>query len=184
MSTSKNQFYWYFKIDNFYNSFFAMTFLPFHSMYSPCFVQDYTSNSSISFCKTSFFYSIVPGDLKTFKSMKNNRSMDWSPDLGVMGRDSRCEGRKFESRYIYWMDIFHIPVCCKSCHVCLKRTKRKKKRPGLAHFLKKEQIQKYWDNCLIWMTDLHKINRQRRRRQWVQNRWQYWSQPVWPEENR
>ena len=34
---------------------------------------------------------------------------------------------------IYWMDIFHIPICCKICNVCLKRQKLMKKRMGLAH---------------------------------------------------
>ena len=24
---------------------------------------------------------------------------------------------------IYWMDFYHIPICCKICNVCLKRRK-------------------------------------------------------------
>ena len=33
---------------------------------------------------------------------------------------------------VYWMDIFHIPICCKICNVYLKRQKNVKEN-GLAH---------------------------------------------------
>jgi len=41
---------------------------------------------------------------------------------------------------VYWMDIFTHLFVVKICTVCLKRPKINKKRPGLAHFLKKERI--------------------------------------------
>ena len=37
---------------------------------------------------------------------------------------------------IYWMDIFHIPICCKICNVWLKRQKIKEKVAGVGPFLK------------------------------------------------
>ena len=56
----------------------------------------------------------------------------------VMGRDSRSEGRGFESRHRILDGHFFTCICCKNCNdVCLKRPKINKKRPGLAHFFKK-----------------------------------------------
>ena len=38
---------------------------------------------------------------------------------------------------IYWMDIFHITICCKNCNVCLKRTKINEKEAGVGPFFKR-----------------------------------------------
>ena len=54
-----------------------------------------------------------------------------SPGLAVMGRDSRPEGRWFES----WPRIldghFFTYICCKNCIVCLKRPKINEKEAGV-----------------------------------------------------
>ena len=53
----------------------------------------------------------------------------------VMGRDSRSEGRGFESQLRILDGHFFTYISCKNCkNVCLKRLKITKKRPGLAHF--------------------------------------------------
>ena len=52
----------------------------------------------------------------------------------VMGRDSRSEGRGFESQHRI-LDGHFLHICCKNCNdVCLKTPKINKKRPGLVHF--------------------------------------------------
>ena len=41
--------------------------------------------------------------------------------------------------YTGWT-FFYLPICCKNYYVCLKRRKQMKKRPGLAHFFKKNSF--------------------------------------------
>ena len=65
-----------------------------------------------------------------------------SPGLVVMGRDSRSEGRGFESRHRILDGHFFTCICCKNCNVCLKRPKIKEKRLGLAHFFIKKNSNK------------------------------------------
>ena len=67
--------------------------------------------------------------------MDKKQSLGGSPGL-VAHRDSHSKGRGFESRPVYWMDIFHI-FCCKNCNVCLKRPKINEKEAGVGPFLKK-----------------------------------------------
>ena len=57
----------------------------------------------------------------------------------VMGRDSRSEGRGFESRHRVLDGHFSTHSCCKNCKdVCLKKTENKmKKRPGVGLFKKR-----------------------------------------------
>ena len=50
---------------------------------------------------------------------------------------------------VYWMDIFHIHICCQICNVFEKDKNKWKKRPGLAHlkkfilwFLPRDQVRK------------------------------------------
>ena len=46
---------------------------------------------------------------------------------------------------VYWMDIFFTYIfVVKNCNVCLKRPKINKKRPGLAHFFKKNRHEPYF----------------------------------------
>ena len=56
----------------------------------------------------------------------------------VMGRDSRSEGRGFESQHrILDGHFFHIYICCKNCNdVCLKRPKMNEKEAGVGPFKK------------------------------------------------
>ena len=51
-----------------------------------------------------------------------------SPGLVVMGRDSRSEGRGFESRHCILDGHFFTYICCKNCIVCLKKTENRRKR--------------------------------------------------------
>ena len=60
----------------------------------------------------------------------------------VMGRDSRSEGRGFESRHRILDGHFFTYICCKNFNVCLKRPKINEKEAGLAHFFKKK-FQRY-----------------------------------------
>ena len=55
----------------------------------------------------------------------------------VMGRDSHSKRRGFKSQYRILDGHFFTYICCKNRNFCLKRLKINKKRPGLAHFLKK-----------------------------------------------
>ena len=56
----------------------------------------------------------------------------------VMGDNSCLKGCGFESQRRKLDGHFFTLICCKNCIICLKKTKNKlKKRPGLAHFLKK-----------------------------------------------
>ena len=58
-----------------------------------------------------------------------------------MGRDSRSEGRGFDSQYHILDGHFFTYICCKNCNdVCLKRLKISKKDAGLGPFFKKTQI--------------------------------------------
>ena len=52
----------------------------------------------------------------------------------VMGRDSRTNGRGFESRHHILDGPFSHLFVVKICNVYLKRPKINEKRPGLAHF--------------------------------------------------
>ena len=71
-----------------------------------------------------------------------------SPGLIVIGRDSRSEGRGFESRHCILDRHFFAYICCKNSIVCLKRPKINKKRPGLAHFKKEVFVyQSAIQNC-------------------------------------
>ena len=78
-----------------------------------------------------------------------NVTIDWlggSPGLVVMGRDSCSKGRGFESqhRMLDGHDIFSHWFVVKICNVCLKRPKINEKRPGSAHFFKKNN---WSDEC-------------------------------------
>ena len=53
----------------------------------------------------------------------------------VMGRDSRSEGRGFESRHRILDGHFFTYICCKNCNVCLKRPKINEKEAGVGPFL-------------------------------------------------
>ena len=52
----------------------------------------------------------------------------------VMGRDSRSNGRGFESRHSILDGHFSHLFVVKIFNVCLQRPKINKKRPGLSHF--------------------------------------------------
>ena len=56
----------------------------------------------------------------------------------VMGRDSRSEGRGFESRHRILDGHFFTYICCKNCNVCLKRPKINEKEAGVGPFKKKK----------------------------------------------
>ena len=57
------------------------------------------------------------------------------PGLVVMGRDSRSEGRGFESQYHTLDGHFFTHICCKNCNdVCLKRPKLNEKEAGVGPF--------------------------------------------------
>ena len=53
-----------------------------------------------------------------------------------MGRDSRSEGRGFESQHRILDGHFFTFICCKNCIVCLKRPKINEKEAGVGPFLK------------------------------------------------
>ena len=73
-----------------------------------------------------------------------NNCENWgSPGLVVMEGDSRSKGCGFKSRHCILDGHFFTYICCKNCHVRLKRPKLTKKRPGLALFKKKNQIKFY-----------------------------------------
>ena len=56
----------------------------------------------------------------------------------VMGRDSRSEGRGFESRHHKLDGHFFTYICCKNCIVCLKKTENKnEKEAEVGPFFKK-----------------------------------------------
>ena len=55
----------------------------------------------------------------------------------VMGRDSRTEGRGFESRHRILDGHFFTCICCKNCNdVCLEGPKINEKEAGVGPFLK------------------------------------------------
>ena len=61
--------------------------------------------------------------------------MGGSPGLVVMGRDSRSEGRGFESRHRILDGHFSTYICCKNYkNVCLKRPKINEKEAGYGPF--------------------------------------------------
>ena len=65
----------------------------------------------------------------------------------VMGRDSRSEGRGFESRHRILDGHFFTYICCKNCNVCLKRPKINEKEAGIGPlFLKKKLTKKFTHN--------------------------------------
>ena len=61
-------------------------------------------------------YSVNVNDL-------TNKNWGGSPDLVVIGSRLMFQRLSSNSGTEYWMDIFHIPICCKNCNVCLKRRK-------------------------------------------------------------
>ena len=52
----------------------------------------------------------------------------------VLGRDSRSEGRGFESRHCILNGHFFTYICCKNCNVCLNRPKINEKEAGVGPF--------------------------------------------------
>ena len=64
-----------------------------------------------------------------------------SPGLVVMARDSRSEGRRFESWHRIPDGLFFTYICCKNCNdVFLKRPKINKKEAGVGPFKKNNNI--------------------------------------------
>ena len=63
-------------------------------------------------------------------------SQSGSPGLVVKGGDSLSKGCEFESIMVYWMNIFHIPICCRICNVCLNKRKINEKEAGVGPFLR------------------------------------------------
>ena len=61
----------------------------------------------------------------------------------VMGRDSRSEGRRFESQHHILDGHFFTYICCKNCIVCLKKTKNKQKGGRDWPLFKKTLINKF-----------------------------------------
>ena len=59
----------------------------------------------------------------------------------VMGGGSCSKGREFEYQHRILDVHFFTFICCKNCNV-FEKTKINKKRPGLAHFLKKRLKQR------------------------------------------
>ena len=60
----------------------------------------------------------------------------------VMGRDSRSEGRRFESRHQILDGHFFTYICCKNCNdVCLKRPKINEKEARVGPFFFKKSSQ-------------------------------------------
>ena len=55
----------------------------------------------------------------------------------IMGRDSRSEGRGFESGHCLLDGHFFTFICCKNCNVCLKRPKINEKEAEVGPFFKK-----------------------------------------------
>ena len=52
----------------------------------------------------------------------------------VMGRDSRSEGRGFESRHCILDGHFFTYIWCINCNVCLKGLKINEKEAGIGPF--------------------------------------------------
>ena len=50
-----------------------------------------------------------------------------SPGLVVMGGDSCSKGCEFKKSLLRILDVHfsQLPICCKNCNVCLKKTKNK-----------------------------------------------------------
>ena len=64
-----------------------------------------------------------------------------SPGLVVMGRDSRSEGRGFESRHRILDGHFFTYICFKrNCSVCLEGPKIGEKEAGVGPFFKKKTL--------------------------------------------
>ena len=63
--------------------------------------------------------------------------------LVVMGDNSCSRVCGFESRRHLLDGHFFTLICCKNCNVCLNRSKKRKKRPGLAHFLKNSYFMQF-----------------------------------------
>ena len=59
----------------------------------------------------------------------------------VMGGGSCSKGHEFEYQHRILDVHFFTFICCKNCNV-FEKTKINKKRPGLAHFLKKRLKQR------------------------------------------
>ena len=62
----------------------------------------------------------------------------------VMGRDSRSEGRGFESWHSILDGIFSTYICCKNCNVYLKRPKINIKEAGVGPFKKRIEPYKHY----------------------------------------
>ena len=65
--------------------------------------------------------------------------MGWEPWSCVIGGESCSEGHGFESQYCILDGYFFTFICSKNSIACLKRQNQKKKRPGMAYFLKNNQ---------------------------------------------
>ena len=57
----------------------------------------------------------------------SNKNLGGSPGLAVMGRDLRSEGRGFESRTLYCMDIFSHVFVVKIVMMLFEKTENKQK---------------------------------------------------------
>ena len=71
----------------------------------------------------------------------------------VKGDDSCLWGHGFKSQRCILDGRFITLICCKNCIVCLKRPKKTKKRPGLAHLKKSAYFGKlfYLFKYLNWL---------------------------------
>ena len=76
--------------------------------------KKYSDFAILRFCPSRFFWV---EDQKS-KQLISWRSWVWIP-----------------ATYTVW--TFFTYICCKNCNVCLKIQKLTKKRPGMAHFIKK-----------------------------------------------
>ena len=59
----------------------------------------------------------------------------------VMGRDSRSEGRGFDSWYRILDGHFFTYICCKNCIVCLKRPKINEEEAVVGPFFLKTMME-------------------------------------------
>ena len=71
----------------------------------------------------------------------NNDGRGGSPGLVVMGRDSRSEGRGFDSWYRILDGHFFTYICCKNCIVCLKRPKINEEEAVVGPFFLKTMME-------------------------------------------
>ena len=89
-------------------------------LFPKCLKQKSSWNISdwfLNLCHYLFFCKI------TAKQFYNIWQKGGSPGLVVMERDSFPKVVSSNPGTVYWMDIFHIRICCKKCNVCLNRQK-------------------------------------------------------------